>query len=523
MPVTKLLENNASFLKRGYTPPSPAAEKLLLVADSDARLTGLLEPALGIAPGSATQIRLAGAWGGNDGNELFRSVLLAIHQDGCREVVVVGCSGSSSCPADRQRLRSSFTSSGLAALLPDGGDQLLERVQGPDTPEQAVRLTVHLLRERLLPDGIPVHGVLLDPDTGRIQPVESFARDSRVPAPAPAATPAAPAGDIPGLVMPELPALELPEIPPLDLDAIMKESARSSKKKKRQQVAYGQGRDTGPVSFDTLASQRHVGGSRIPRISPAPPEAFPEGQLDIPRVEYANPAPVKVADTGLAPLPLGPVTPTTPATDELPASSSLSPAEEASARPSVVSRQDVTPARSIRPRPEARREAEQPEVTPLVGRFPGGRGKATPPPARRPPPPVMTPLGERVLDFDDDDEKTPVPRRQAIKVDLNRGFVQVEGADMPLDPRLQMSLLKVKQFLARELGRQSLSRLVQAVRRRALDGEPAGEMLKAVITPILRLGKKRYAVINDLLTLKEQLPRLEGRVAAVIIEELVGG
>lgn len=507
MPVTKLLDNNAAFLKRGYAPGVPPADKLLLISDSDPRLTGVLEPALGLSPGQAVQIRLAGAQGGDDGKELFRSVLLAVHQEGCREAVVVGCRGSFSCPADRQRLRQSFHDSGLDSQLEllGGGSELLDRLQGPDSPEQAVRLTVKLLRERLLPAGIPVSGLLLDPDTGRLEAIDDLSTEQQELFPAPTAPVEPTASDIPDVAMPELPEIRLPDIPPLDIDAVMAESARQQQEARRTAVSYGQG-GSGPVSFADLAAGQ-ADGQLGQGDTQAMPPSLPHQQVQVSNIEYEQPAPVQVADTGLE------------YEQHLRATSGAVSRPDVTAVPTAKPRPHIKARPKVKARPGARTRPEQPQVTPLV-RQRQGAGKVPPAP---PAPPVMPPLKERVINFDDDAEKTPVPRRQAIRVDLDRGWVQVEGADMPLDPRLQASLLKVKRFLARELSRQSLSRLAQSVRRRSLAGEPAGELLKAIITPVLRLGKKRYAVINDLLTLKEQLPRLEGRVAAIVIEKLVGG
>jgi hypothetical protein len=108
-------------------------------------------------------------------------------------------------------------------------------------------------------------------------------------------------------------------------------------------------------------------------------------------------------------------------------------------------------------------------------------------------------------------------------VDLHRGFVGVRGADLPLAPDLQRALLKVQQFLASQFSAQDRRRIIERVRLGSRSGTPFGELLKMMIAPVLKLGKKRYAVINDLLKIKEDLPRQDPEVSVALLMEILGG
>jgi hypothetical protein len=44
-----------------------------------------------------------------------------------------------------------------------------------------------------------------------------------------------------------------------------------------------------------------------------------------------------------------------------------------------------------------------------------------------------------------------------------------------------------------------------------------------MIGPVLKLGKKRYAVINELLKVKEDLPRLDPEVSVAILNQIPSG
>ncbi len=111
----------------------------------------------------------------------------------------------------------------------------------------------------------------------------------------------------------------------------------------------------------------------------------------------------------------------------------------------------------------------------------------------------------------------------AARADIKAGYVLQEGAEFPLDPELQRALLKVSRFLAGEFASVDRNQIMGRIRRAAQQGQQTGELLKLMIGPVLKLGKKRYAVINDLLKIKEDLPRQSPDVALALLEEILTG
>jgi hypothetical protein len=170
------------------------------------------------------------------------------------------------------------------------------------------------------------------------------------------------------------------------------------------------------------------------------------------------------------------------------------------AQPARVQKPAETP---IRRKPAPPVPPERPGVTPLVFSQP---------------PPI--PLKERVIEFDEE-EATPIRSADRVQVNLQQGYISADGMEQPIDAALQMSLLKLKEFFGREFDLGRLQQLRQQVRGMAAAGKPSGELLKAVITPVLKLGARRYAVINELLQVKEQLPLMEQSVAAALLEEIL--
>jgi carbonic anhydrase len=92
--LESLLERNGRVAR----PIGPAHPRLCVVACDDAALTGRLEPALGLEPGEATLVRLAGAGGALPEEWVARAVFKATVLDGCDDVLLLthdGCSAES--------------------------------------------------------------------------------------------------------------------------------------------------------------------------------------------------------------------------------------------------------------------------------------------------------------------------------------------------------------------------------------------------------------------------------------------
>jgi len=67
------------------------------------------------------------------------------------------------------------------------------------------------------------------------------------------------------------------------------------------------------------------------------------------------------------------------------------------------------------------------------------------------------------------------------------------------------------------------NQIMGRIRKAARQNQQTGELLKLMIGPVLKLGKKRYAVINELLKIKEELPRQAPDVAVALLEEVLTG
>lgn len=495
MSLTEILRRNAAFVKEQGSRPAPEEDpddRILVVSTCGPAVTGLLEPALGLRRGQACVVRLASAWGGREGRDLLRSAALAVHASGCREILVVGEAGCPYSPVDRNLVRNSLQEHELEDRLQQ---DILEDLRGPSSPNAAVMETVRLLRHaEWKPAEVPVHGCLLDPRTGGLR-IADQDRSVRHPPTIEASVPAS-GQDMP---LPALPEIALPEIPPFDPDALVAASEAEDKpepEKRTPKVAYGNRAGAGPVAFSDLKSMPEMADLQAGTTSRIAASVQISGTgFQKPDINVEVPQAAQIQDTGLA------ATPDVIARRDVQAREDT-PVPDSEPPPTPRRAAQTRPRPVHRPRPPAQ-PVEQPQVTPVAHA------------------PAQPPLGERVVEL----EPTPsAPRdRGDLEVDIQRGYVTHRGHEYPIDPELQRALLKVQRFLASELTNEQRGHIIGQVQRGQAGGRPFGELLKMMIAPVLKLGKKRYAVINELLKIKEELPRQDPDVSTAILVSVLRG
>jgi carbonic anhydrase len=491
MSLAEILRKNAMFVgeasERKRHRRKTAAPRLLVIGCCCADVTRKLEPALDLDTGEACVIRTAGAWGGRNAEEILRSVVLALHQTGCKEILVVGHDGCAYAPASRALVRESMKKSGVLEGFTERREGMLETIRGPSSPEAGVLEVVRMLRgSDAVPDDCAVHGCMLDTDTFAIRVIDQDRTAGEAPAEALAQSSGV--GIVP---LPELPDIPLPELPPFDLDALT--AATETEPPKKMVIEYGRKTAAGPVSFSQLKEMPEATAFLSDSHLTSAPAPISSGiGFQLPDITFEVPEGAKIQDTGLQAPQILP--------DEL---SDLQALESVEAKQRVQAKARVQAQVKIRKDPgkPVRSRIERPQKTPT----------SHAPPQR--------PLGEQMISF----EKQPPRDDRSVRVDLPRGFVGVRGADIPLAPDLQRALMKVQRFLASQFSAQDRRRIIERVRLGSQSGTPFGELLKMMIAPVLKLGKKRYAVINDLLKIKEDLPRQDPEVSVALLMEILGG
>ena len=153
MILNEILENNKKFVDEfeGEELSHHPQKKLAILTCMDCRLTGFLEPALGIGRGDAKIIK-------NAGNTIVGEVLVIGHTE-------CGMAGS-----DPDKLRNAMIERGIPQEEIDKVD-LKSWIGGFEDEEENVIDTVEKIRNHPLIPDVPIHGLMMDIVTGKLDVV----------------------------------------------------------------------------------------------------------------------------------------------------------------------------------------------------------------------------------------------------------------------------------------------------------------------------------------------------------------
>ena len=145
-------------------------KKLAILTCMDCRLSGFLEPAMGIKRGDAKIVKTVGNCVTGYFDTAVKSLMVAIYELGVMEIAVVGHFECGMQKTTSESLTKAMLSRGIS---PDAikmvEKELADWAEGFRDPEQNVRDVVKLLREDpLIPKDVKVHGLLFHPRSGRL-------------------------------------------------------------------------------------------------------------------------------------------------------------------------------------------------------------------------------------------------------------------------------------------------------------------------------------------------------------------
>lgn len=148
-------------------------KKLVIVSCMDTRLVELLPKAMNIRNGDVKIIKVAGAVIAHPFGSIMRSVLVAVYELGADEVCVIGhydC-GMASLQSQKtiEKMKERGVSEEKLDTLRFSGIDLDRFLRGFESVEDSVKHSVDIIRQHpLMPEGVPVHGLVIDPKTGRL-------------------------------------------------------------------------------------------------------------------------------------------------------------------------------------------------------------------------------------------------------------------------------------------------------------------------------------------------------------------
>jgi len=183
--MTKLLDEiityNRTFVEQQKFEPYLTSKfpdkKFVILTCMDTRLIELLPASMNIKNGDVKMIKSAGGVVSTAFGGIMRSIIVAIYELGAEEVLVIGhydCGMSSINP---QKMKDKFIERGIEedtlTILEHSGLHIERWLRGFDDVSESIRSSVSLIRNHPLVPKIPVHGLVIDPTTGRLDIVDA--------------------------------------------------------------------------------------------------------------------------------------------------------------------------------------------------------------------------------------------------------------------------------------------------------------------------------------------------------------
>ncbi|MGA2585308.1 MAG: carbonic anhydrase [Tepidisphaeraceae bacterium] len=175
--LSDILDHNRAFVeRREYEPLRTDVfpdKKLVVLTCMDTRLVELLPKAMNLRNGDAKVIKNAGAIVSHPFGSVMRSMIVAVYELLAAEVAVVGHYGCGMTKLSSERVLKHAVERGvspeLLQTLQHAGIDLKSWLTGFDSPEEGVRQSVAIIRQHpLLPKDVKVHGLMICPETGRL-------------------------------------------------------------------------------------------------------------------------------------------------------------------------------------------------------------------------------------------------------------------------------------------------------------------------------------------------------------------
>jgi len=169
--LRQIVEANKSFLAGTARYLNPAGEPFVVVACIDPRLTGFLEPALGLPRHRAVVIRSAGNQISERTPEMLRSIAVAVHIKKAGEILVVGHTDCSMAAFSAAEAAEAFRKAGIPRSA-FGDDDLRTWFGAFASIRNNVVSSCEFLRKSgILPRTIKIHGLILETNLGGIEVV----------------------------------------------------------------------------------------------------------------------------------------------------------------------------------------------------------------------------------------------------------------------------------------------------------------------------------------------------------------
>lgn len=178
--IDEMLAYNKQFVEnKGYIPfktNSIPNKKMVIFTCMESRLVELLPKALNIQNGDVKMVKNAGAIIRKSFDSIIKSILVAVYKLEAEEIVVIGHHDCGMSCVDTNDLKDRMKKEGISEetfkALEYSGIDFHHEFHGFQTVEESIAQSVEIIREHpLLPEYVLVHGLVIDPHTGKVDVV----------------------------------------------------------------------------------------------------------------------------------------------------------------------------------------------------------------------------------------------------------------------------------------------------------------------------------------------------------------
>src|SRR5690625_3920837 len=177
MHLDRMLEYNKQFVAKKeykrYETDSYPNKRMVVLTCMESRLVELLPKALNIQNGDVKMLKNAGAIIRKPFDSIMKSILIAVYELKAEEIVVIGHHDCGMSKTKTNQLLDKMKKSGISdqtiQTIDRSGIDLHEEFHGSNTVQQNIKQSVKIIRNHpLLPTYIKVHGLVIDPSTGKV-------------------------------------------------------------------------------------------------------------------------------------------------------------------------------------------------------------------------------------------------------------------------------------------------------------------------------------------------------------------
>lgn len=176
--LQEILKYNEQFVSEkqyeSYITTKYPDKKIVILSCMDTRLVELLPKAMNLRNGDVKVVKSAGAIVNHPFGGIMRSLLVAVYELQADEIYVIGHHDCGMSAVDPNLMMSHMLERGIKQETLDvinyAGMDLKEWLRGFGDVKTSVLKSVDLIRKHpLIPSGVPVHGLVIDPGTGKLE------------------------------------------------------------------------------------------------------------------------------------------------------------------------------------------------------------------------------------------------------------------------------------------------------------------------------------------------------------------